>query len=287
MKIILGTAQFGLHYGIANVQGRIDENEIKKILDLAIQKKINYIDTAIAYGESEKIIGKYNFDNFKIITKISSIPKTVLHTEKWIRNQVLASIKRLEIKKLEALLLHDPNQILDKNGSLIIKTLVEMKSEGFINKIGISIYNPSQIQQYLDIYKFDIIQAPLNILDQRMIQTGWMTLLKSSGIEFHARSIFLQGLLLMANKPNQFDKWEKLWDQLDDWLDEEKLTAMQACVRFVLSQKDVSAVVLGVDSATQLNQILSTGNDPLNEFPLFMKNINDEKLLNPGNWNLL
>lgn len=287
MKIILGTAQFGMNYGIANEKGRVEEIEIKKILDIAIQKKIKYLDTAIAYGDSEKIIGKFNYENFEVITKISNIPKTILKKEKWIRNQVLASIKRLRIKKLEALLLHDPKQILDNNGSIIIKTLVEMKSEGLINKIGISIYNPSQIQQYLDIYKFDIIQAPLNILDQRMIQSGWMTLLKKSGIEFHARSIFLQGLLLMANKPNYFDKWTKLWNQLDDWLHKEHLTAMQACVRFALSQKDVSAVVLGVDSAIQLNQILLSGNNPLNKIPLFIQNIDDENLLNPSNWNLL
>ena len=99
MKIALGTAQFGSNYGIANKSGKINYKEAKKILKLAKKNKINTIDTAINYLDSEKILGKIGVRKFNIVTKLPAIPKKNKNIEKWIRSKIHKSLKRLKIKR--------------------------------------------------------------------------------------------------------------------------------------------------------------------------------------------
>ena len=166
-KIILGSANFGQIYGIK--KNFIKKNEIKKLFNIASKNKIKVIDTSPVYNNSEKIIGLLNNNRFKIISKIPKPPKNIKreNIKKWLKQKVMISLKNLKIKKFEYLLLHSANSLLGKNGNEIYKAIKNIKTKGITNKIGISIYDFNILDQILKKFKFDLIQAPFNILDQR------------------------------------------------------------------------------------------------------------------------
>ena len=196
-KIILGSANFDQKYGIK--KNFIKKSEIKKLFNFALKKKIKTIDTSPLYNESEKIIGLLNKGRFKIISKIPKIPKDIRkkNIKKWIKKSTKTSLKNLKVKKFECLLIHNANSLLSKNGDEIYKSIKSMKTGKLTNKIGVSIYDFNLLDKILKKFRFDLIQAPLNILDQRLVNTGWLKKLKKRKIEVHVRSIFLQGILLV------------------------------------------------------------------------------------------
>ena len=134
----------------------------------------------------------------------------------------------------------------------------------------------------------DLVQAPLNILDRRLIESGWATRLKSRGVELHVRSTFLQGLLLMPadQRPVKFLRWQPLWTEWARWLDETGLTPLQACLGYVLGIEEVDKVVVGVDSVSQLNEVLGVTKSVLPNLPNWPQPI-DPFLINPSQWSQL
>ncbi len=160
-----------------------------------------------------------------------------------------------------------------------------MKKKGLIKKIGYSINSPKELNSYFKKFKPDIIQTPLNVFDQRILNSGWMSQLFSKKIEIHIRSIFLQGLLLIKkNKiPKKFLVYKKDFNKWYSWLRKNKMSQLEGCLNFVSSQKQVSKVVIGVDSAHQLKKILRTKikNDKLN---FSILKTNKSKLINPRLW---
>jgi aryl-alcohol dehydrogenase-like predicted oxidoreductase len=162
------------------------------------------------------------------------------------------------------LLLHQPSQLLERNGERLAAALEAIKASGKTRKIGVSIYNPAQLGELLPRLKCDLVQAPLNIMNRCLIETGWCARLKEAGIEVHARSVFLQGLLLMTKRPNKFNRWNAIWEEWDFWLQQTGLTPLEACLRYALSCDGIDRFVVGVDSAGQLREILaaSVGDAP-------------------------
>ena len=285
-KLALGTAQFGMSYGVANQNGKIKLEDIKDILKLAKEKNIDLVDTAIAYGDSEKIIGNIGILDFKFVSKLPLFPKKEdANVISWVDDQIKLSLKRLRIKSLYGLLIHRSEDLLGGSGKKIVNALNKLKSKGIVKKIGISIYEPSELKKLTDLIKVDIIQAPLNIIDQRLINSGWLSKLYKSDVEVHIRSVFLQGLLLMSkkNRPPKFNRWKNLWRIWHEWLNDNQITALEATIRYALSIKKISKVIVGVDSKKQLQQIILASEGKLPPIPseLFMSDIN---LLNPSNW---
>jgi len=287
-RIALGTAQFGLRYGIANESGQISMQEAKSILQLAKKARIDLIDTAMAYGSSESILGNVGVGEFRIVTKIALESTDSDAVEDLVFSQVELSLQKLKVSRLYAILLHRPNQLLSPKGEAIYRALQTLKDSGVIEKIGISIYSPNELEDILPRYQIDIVQAPFNIFDQRLYLSGWMDDLKKRNIEIHARSIFLQGLLLMPKNmlPTKFYKWEHELTKWGNWLENNNFSAIQACLIFALSFQKIDKVIVGVDSLRQLMQIVdSLENQPLIAFPDF--HLNDEDLINPMNWSAL
>ena len=136
MGIALGTVQFGLNYGIANKSGQVKIGEVKKIIDIATKNNIDTIDTAISYGESEKLLGNAGINDWKIITKLPIIPNGSVNTKKWVKKQISSSLSRLNITHLEGVLLHQTKQLLESEGSQVWSALQELKQDGVINKVG-------------------------------------------------------------------------------------------------------------------------------------------------------
>ena len=284
-KIILGSANYEQAYGIK--KNRIKKNEIKKLFKFAFRNKIKIIDTSPAYNKSEKIIGSINNNRFRIISKIPYISKNIKkkNIKKWIKRNTAYSLKNLKIKKFDCLLLHDANNLLSKNGDEIYKSMKNMKKISMTRKIGISIYDFNKLNRILKKFKFDLIQAPLNVLDQRLIQTGWLKELKKRKIEVHARSIFLQGILLLKHNqlPKKLKKLNKNWIKWENWLKKNKLSSLQACLSFVLNQRQLDGIVLGLNNTTQLKQILKLKKIKKN-ISLPVINFKNKKLIDPRGW---
>ena len=285
MKLALGTVQFGLNYGVANTSGRISIEEAGAILERASELGIDTIDTAIAYGDSEAVLGKLLKPHQNIITKLPSIPGTVFQVWEWVEEQVNRSLDRLGVGAVYGLLLHHPEQLLGDKGSELFNSLQRLKSEGRVSKIGVSIYAPDELEKLVDRFDFDLIQAPLNIIDRRLVESGWADQLKSSGIEIHARSTFLQGLLLMPRdqRPAKFDVWSDVWAEWERWLDATGMTPMQACLRFVSGLEQVDKLVVGVDTVSQLDEIVGAEDGDIEYLPDFGELMNS-RLINPATW---
>lgn len=287
-RLALGSAQFGLPYGIANQRGMIGQDEARRILMNAREHGIDLLDTAIAYGDSEASLGALGISSWRVVTKLPATHEAYTDISAWVSQQIHESLSRLRINRLYGLLLHRPEQLQSACGKELYQALCSLKSQGLVEKIGISIYTPDELDALYKHFSFDLIQAPFNVLDRRMIDTGWLARLHGQGIEVHVRSVFLQGLLLMpsANRPLPFARWQPLWDRWDHWLAEHQLTPVQACLQHALSFPEITQIVVGVDSMAQLQEILMNAEGVLPPLPPLLRT-NDIDLLNPARWDRL
>lgn len=287
-RLALGTVQFGIPYGISNQQGKVSLDAATEILNYAHIAGISTLDTAIAYGDSENCLGGIGVKDWRIISKLPEIPIATNDVSSWVRESVNGSLHRLQIPCLYGLLLHRPQQLLSDKGQEIHNALNLLKKEGLVDKIGISIYSPTELEELCNRFSFDLIQAPFNIFDRNLKQSGWLSRLKLAGVEVHVRSIFLQGLLLMnpANRPAYFNRWQPIWTEWEQWLYTSNLTALQACLSFVLSDPNIDRVVVGVDCLSQLQEILAATTIEVVNPPdkLYSEDLD---LINPARWQLI
>jgi aryl-alcohol dehydrogenase-like predicted oxidoreductase len=289
MKLALGTVQFGLDYGVANTDGKMDATTMTSILQQAWAKGIDTLDTAISYGESEKRLGMTNVKDWRIVTKLPKIPNECTNINTWILNQVQKSLLRLGVIRISALLLHRPDQLLESNGVEIWKALQDLKQKNIVKKIGFSVNDCNQLDALWDSFQPNIVQMPYNLLDKRFLISGWMKKMNDAGVEIHVRSIFLQGLLLMSNsdRPEKFNRWKEIWEALDAWLLEYDITAVEAAISFAMDNPYIDKIVVGVDNVQQLEEILSIILKRKIVHPPKSLHTSDVRLINPSQWNSL
>ena len=288
MRLALGTVQFGLPYGVKNSSGQVSRDDARSILKLASVNGIDTLDTAVAYGDAENCLGEIGVHKFKLVTKLPRLPDDCLDVDDWVQMQMDASLSRLGVKKVYGLLIHHADQLLSIIGSSLYSALLRLKDKGHAQKIGVSIYSPSDLDALLPRYRFDLCQAPFNLVDRRLYTSGWLQHLKDLGVEIHTRSAFLQGLLLMneSDIPTKFFAWNDLWRLWQLWLANHGDLAIEACLAYPLSFPEIDRVIVGVDSPSQLAQIINATNLSLNtELPDLQ--CEDELLINPAKWNLL
>ena len=287
VKIALGTAQFGLDYGISNTSGKVNKSRVIGILDEATKFGIDTLDTAIIYGNSENVLGDIGVENFNIVTKLPPLPKNIFDLDTWVSEGIKSSFNNLNVNKIYGLMLHQSDDLLGNYGPKLYSMLCNLKENGLVSKIGVSIYNPSELDSLEDGgFELDIVQAPFNILDRRLEESGWLRKLKLSGVEIHIRSVFLQGLLLLdKNNRNQyFSKWVNHFIEYDRWIKQTDQTSLSACLNFVNSYSDIDKIVVGVETTAQLKEIVSSINNNYKiPVPDNLK-INDATLINPSNW---
>jgi len=287
MKLAIGTVQFGLEYGISNAAGKTSLNEAAGILDAARLAGIDTLDTAAAYGDSEQVLGRIGVNGWNVVSKVPSLPDSSVNGQEWVVNNVRQSLDRLQVKRLDGLLLHSASDLLKEQGSNIAAGLREVKAEGLVGKVGYSIYSPQLLPNLFKIMPPDLIQAPFNILDQRLVNSGWLGRMTDAGVEVHVRSIFLQGLLLMARdkRPAYFDRWRDLWLRWDTLVDAHGGSALPVCLGFAKAQPGISRVIVGVENQRHLEQLLATWNDAASiDGAAFA--CEDPLLVEPSNWKL-
>ena len=279
-NIILGSVQFGLNYGINNSRGIVPKNEVFDILDLSINSGINTIDTAALYGDSELVLGEYdNLNKFNIITKSS-------HKKKC-KQAINESLEKLKLNNIYGYLVHDFNEF--KNDISIWNDFEDLKTKKIVKKIGFSVYYPEDVEfLFKNNIKFDLIQFPYSILDQRF--NSILPDIKNKKIETHARSSFLQGLVfkniddIKTTFPSAFENIKKL----NLISKKTKIPISTLCINFLMLNKDIDSVVIGVDNINNMkNNIKSLNYDE--EITLLLKDLyklklDDLNVLIPSKW---
>jgi aryl-alcohol dehydrogenase-like predicted oxidoreductase len=256
MKLVIGSAQLGMNYGLFNNR-KINNKELKKIEKLVIKSKINFIDTAISYGDSEYNIGISKLKNLHIITKIKLPLKKNIQVRDWVLKEIAKSLCKLKIKKIYGVLIHDYKDLLGKNGKDYLLSLQELKKKKIIKKIGISIYDSREIKKIWKFWKPDLIQVPFNPLDNRILDSGWLDILSKFKIKIFVRSIFLQGLLI--NEDNSFainKNYKTLLNKFKNWCYKNNISLLQACIHFVKQFKKIDYIVVGFNNYNQLKEII-------------------------------
>jgi aryl-alcohol dehydrogenase-like predicted oxidoreductase len=284
--LILGTAQFGLNYGISNKLGKLSIDQAKEILEVAHAHGVQILDTAFAYGASEKVLGDLNENRFEIISKLPDLSKiefTADHRE--ISNLIQRTLVNTKQKQLHAYLLHTIDN-LKFNGKVLWRQMQDFKEQGLTKKIGYSLYSPKQLELYFDQFKPDIVQIPMNILDREFQKSGWLKRLKDNGVEIHVRSVFLQGLLLMQYEEQmiKFPMYKSIWDLLRYELNVFEDSALNYCLGFIKGITEIDSIVVGVNSALEFKGIAASN--------LILRDVSnhltssDENLIYPFNWKI-
>jgi len=295
-KLVLGTAQLGLDYGIANKEGRPSEKEAFKIMKYAVEREIFYFDTAYSYGNSEIIIGKFLnfFKNYKnkinIITKMAPLKKEKLD-EKNINDHFFESLHRLKQESIYCYMIHDFSDI-ENNCDEIGKVFLKLKENNYIKKIGVSIYDQFQLEFLFKYFDFDLIQLPISIFDQRFIADNFLQRLNRKNIEIHARSIFLQGLLFLEenNIPPKMNKFKDYILKLNEISLKYDLSKEEIALLFVNTINEIDKVIIGVEKIDQLRRnvkILSKSEsfDKTRTFINFKDFfIKDTNIIDPRRW---
>lgn len=282
-NIVIGTANFSMEYGLKNQKKKLSIKKKEKIIKFLKKNKLTFFDTSQEYADCENYLGNCNLKK-NIITKVLFKKKII--TKEYVKCLVDSSLKKLKEKKLYALLFHNPKDLAGERGKKIFKLLKAEKKLGKIKKIGISINKPGDIKIFHNKYPIDLIQIPINVFDQRLIESGILKKLKKNNIEIHARSIFLQGSLLMKinNLPSYFNKFKKHFIKWEKFIKDNNLKKIEACINFI-KQFNIDKIVIGIDNKNQLDQIMKIKNysHKLNFDDL---SVNDLKLIFPKYWKI-
>ena len=290
-KLALGGAQFGMRYGIANRDGQPSCAAVNLIVRRARECGISLVDTAYAYGSSESVLGSVLIESggdIRIVTKTQPTHNDVIAQRdiESLKVAFQASLTRLNRSHVYSLLVHHAGDLLKRGGDLLWAWMQSTKADGKAEKIGVSVYSPEQLNELLDRYQdIELVQLPLNIYDQRFARSGLLQRLKQKNIEVHARSAFLQGLLLMAPEllPDQFDAIRSHQAALHEWLRERGLSPLAGALSVCIGNPQVDLVVVGCDSVQQLDDIIvaASGACPsgCDQFA-----IGDERIIDPSLW---
>jgi len=290
MKIALGTAQFGMDYGLSNTHGKTLKRDAKKIIEYASNNSIDVIDTASQYGNSEDIIGSSINDKYdwKIVTKTPHFSDSYidnLHVVK-LKESFHQSLFNLKQKDIYGLLLHSCDDLLKPGGDLLFQEMEDLKSMGVVKKIGVSLYNSEQIDIVLSKFNIDLVQLPINMFDQQLLIGGWLDKLKDYDVEIHARSAFLQGLLLMTNDlvPPYFFPIKKNLEAFYKSAKELSLSQLELALGYVMGVSEIDQVVVGVNTVEQLKEIIKATQVQINPMDFSDISINDPAFTNPSLW---
>jgi aryl-alcohol dehydrogenase-like predicted oxidoreductase len=291
-QLCLGTAQFGLAYGITNTAGQVSEAEVDKLLTQAQDAGIRYLDTAHAYGNAEKVLGRQlpASNCFKIISKLAAQPQPVFSARDSVawEQTFLASCQRLGLQGLDTLLLHAPADLSKPGGDHLESWLLSLRERGLVQRLGVSIYAAEDLEG-VNPGLLDLVQLPLSLLDQRLLQDGTLARLRASGTAIHARSLYLQGLLLTPGA--QWPHWVSPGVRAHQ-LALEALALERGCrlidlaLGFARDQEDLEAVVIGVCSSHELAELSEAwlATSPLPRIEWRSWALDDQIFLDPRRW---
>jgi len=278
MKLGLGTVQFGQAYGVSNARGQVPHNEAAAILARAAGAGVGVLDTAANYGAAESVLAALDTRPFRIVTKTISVGGGV--------EAVVARARasKATLSGADTLLVH---AAADLDDPALWPALQRLKDDGIFRRIGISTYVADDPAALAARFRPDVMQLPFSLLDQRLLKDGTLARLHGMGVEIHARSLFLQGLLLMAPEtlPSNLKAAAPHLTVLRARLAEAGTTPLAAALNFVLSRREIAVGLVGVTGRDELNDILTAQANPQPELEWDACALDNERILTPSLWN--
>lgn len=300
-KITLGTVQLGMSYGIANKSGKPDEGKSVKILDAAVSGGINSFDTAREYGDSEELLGNFftaeqcRLKNPLLTTKFtieSDENVDPSDIERSIYRYAEASLDRLKIKRIPVYMLHNAADMIEY-GKIIADTLKKLIKEGLVGMAAVSVYTGEEAAEMLKYDVYEAIQIPMNILDERLINSGILKKLHQKGIIIFVRSVFLQGLFLMAPDAlkGSLKAARPYLIKLAALSESEGMSVGQLAMSYIRDMEEVASLVIGADTDEQVSEnIRMLEGPPISEKTRFLiaQEFKDVpvKILDPRLWHM-
>ena len=274
MKLGLGTVQFGQAYGVSNTHGQVGRDAAAAILKRAAEAGVPVLDTAANYGEAESVLAALDTTPFRIVTKTVSVKNGV--------DAVVARARQSAATlKADTILVH---AAADLDEPALWPALQALKAEGVFRRIGISTYVTDDPARLAGRFKPDVMQLPFSLLDQRLLQDGTLTRLHDAGLEVHARSLFLQGLLFLDTLPSKLAHAAPRLAQIKAMIAAAGSTPLAAALGFVLSRPEIGTGLVGVTSPAELDEILAAAIQPLPTLDWASLAMDDELVLTPSRW---
>lgn len=271
-------------YGIANARGQVPGAEVRSILALAAASGVDCLDTAVVYGESERALGACDLGAFRITTKLPPLPSDDVDVGAWVMGQARESCARLGVERLHGLLLHRADDATGPRGAEVMSALRAVREAAVTTGVGISIYDPGQLEG-VDLRDIDLVQAPFNVLDRRLCDSGALSRLADAGVEVHARSALLQGVLMMNPEaiPDRIAGLRESVAGFGEWAAQRGVSLLAAALGHVLATPGIARVVLGVDSIDQFREGLEAEGAVHEPAPAELA-VPDPTLVDPSRW---
>lgn len=291
MKLGLGTAQLGLAYGISNNMGQPGREEVRRILAAAAEYGVRILDTAPEYGDSEERIGSLRptgLPSFDIVTKTRILPSDVAEdaVPAYLTAGVKESLRRLQTDSVHGLLVHHSSDLLGSRGAVLWRCLSDLREAGLVKKIGVSVYSGAEIDSVLNRHPIDLIQVPVSVLDQRLVVSGHLQRLQERGVEVHARSVLLQGVLLMEpdELPAEVAGLRGDVQRFRDFAAAHGNSPLEAALGFVRGVDELDVAFCGVASAVQMSELVEACRANVDAGGMHVLAAQDTLLLDPSRW---
>ena len=283
MKVAIGTANFQNNYGL--LKSFVKINKLKKISNEILKHKIDFLDTSFDYKNLElKIFKKLN--KLKLITKIKLPKRKKNEFIKNLEEKIKIELKRLKKKNFEALLFHNTDDLKYKIGDDFLNEIKKLKKKKLIKNIGISIYDPKELKIVFSKFIPDIIQAPLNVFDARILMSRYLRNRKKK-IKLQVRSVFLQGLLLQdlkkLKKLNIKKNLRAKLIEFDNICKKNKIIKLEQSINFIKLQDKVDIITFGINSPENLRKNMEIfEKKKVNK--IIDLTTNDKNVIDPRKW---
>ena len=273
-KLGLGTVQFGQPYGVSNLHGQVPRSEAAAILARAAGAGIGVLDTAANYGEAEAVLAGLDIAPFRIVTK-------TLSARAGVEAVVARARQSAAALKADTLLVHAAADLED---GALWPALLALKAEGVFRHIGISAYVADDPAALAQRFRPDVMQLPFSLLDQRLLVDGSLARLREMGVEIHARSIFLQGLLFLTRLPEKLRHAAPRLEEIRNRIAGAGTTPLAAALGFALARPEIGTALVGVTSRAELDQIVAAASTPFPALDWSALALDNELVLTPSRW---
>jgi aryl-alcohol dehydrogenase-like predicted oxidoreductase len=284
-KLILGTVQFGIYYGINNSVGLPTEETVNAILNQAYTSGITSLDTAAAYGLAENRIGSYHElssnQKFIVNTKFSKDPSIT-----WL-DSLVNSIHSMKIERIDTIMFHSFEAYQHNKPDL--KKIYDIGFPSYFKRIGVSVYTNEELETLLEDDLVTVVQLPFNLLDNQLKRGSIIERLRERKKEIHTRSCFLQGLFFMdeAKIPEKIASVKPFLRELKRIADENKIDMGHLALQYALSKEYIDRVLIGVETTQQLEKNILWAEEKIDSEILNQVDLLDViaiETLNPSQW---
>ena len=294
LKLALGTVQLGMNYGLANSTGRPGLQTAKDILEVSLKGGIQWLDTAIAYGDSEGVVGKCLkminpelANQGKIITKLPALNKYSLEE---LDHLLDSSRRHLERESVDGLLLHDASDLYNAPAEKL-EHFCGYKKNGKAKRLGVSVYTVEQAEYAINNFDIDIIQVPSNLFDRSFLDAGFFSKCKKLKVEVFVRSIFLQGLFFLKKDDPRLAKIAdapKAVEILHEFCREHGCSVAELC--FADATRFTNAkIIIGAELPAQVTENIKMSERAFESSSLLedwdrIRPVTSETLTDPSRW---